>query len=63
MSEAVSGAADTSSRLKRTTIGDCSGQSGIGGTNWLITRATHNLAERGYTTALELEIKSEALEG
>lgn len=35
----------------------------IDNTDWLITRATHNLSESGYTTTLELEIRATEIPG
>ncbi|SPR99536.1 phage late control D family protein [Cupriavidus taiwanensis] len=35
----------------------------IDNTGWTITKVTHHLTERGYTTRLELEVKPAALEG
>lgn len=35
----------------------------IDNTDWLITRVTHNLAESGYTTTLELEIRATEIPG
>ncbi|MFY9329932.1 MAG: hypothetical protein WAO76_18230, partial [Georgfuchsia sp.] len=35
----------------------------IDGTEWCLTRVTHNLASGGYTSALELEVKATELAG
>ncbi|MNT99581.1 phage late control protein GPD [compost metagenome] len=34
----------------------------IDNTGWTITKVTHHLSDRGYTTTLELEIKPAGLE-
>lgn len=34
---------------------------GIDGTDWIITRLTHTLSDAGYTTAVELEIRTEEI--
>lgn len=35
----------------------------IDGTEWCLTRVTHNLTDSGYTTALEMEVKATELPG
>ena len=35
----------------------------IDGTEWCLTRVTHNLSDSGYTTALEMEVKATELPG
>lgn len=36
---------------------------GIDGTEWVITRVTHNVSDSGYTTGLEMEVKATEVAG